>query len=50
MVRYRTKLSQNRSLSWNQKITTAAELFFLVQILRDLFNLKDQIKRTNLAL
>jgi hypothetical protein len=51
MVRYRTKLSQNRSLSWNKKkITTAAELFFLVQILRDLFNLKDQIKRTNLAL
>jgi len=28
MVRYRTKLSQNESLSWNQKIMTAAELFF----------------------
>jgi hypothetical protein len=34
-----------------QKIATAAEPFFLMQILRDLFNLKDQIKKgTNLAL
>jgi len=45
MVIYHTKPSQNQSLSWNKKITTAAEPFFLVQILRDLFNLKDQIKK-----
>jgi hypothetical protein len=44
MVKYRTKPSQNQSLIWNKKITTAAEPFFLVQILRDLSNLKDQIK------
>ena len=51
MVRYRTKLSQNQSLSWNQKIATAAEPFFLVQILRDFFNFKDHIKKgMNLAL
>ena len=50
MVRYRTKLSQNQSLSWNQKIATAAEPFFLEQILRDLFNLKDQIKRNEFSI
>jgi hypothetical protein len=50
MVRYRTKLGQNQSLSWNKKLRQQQN-HFLVQILRDLFNLKDQIKkRTNLAL
>jgi len=43
MVRYRTKPSQNQKLE--QKIVTAAEPIFLVQIMRDLSNLKDQIKK-----
>jgi hypothetical protein len=48
------KPNQNQSLSWN-KIGITTELrqqhnYFLVQILRGLFNLKDQIKREmNLA-
>jgi hypothetical protein len=48
------KPNQNQSLSWN-KIGITIELrqqhnYFLVQILRGLFNLKDQIKREmNLA-
>jgi len=44
MVRYRTKLGQNQSLSWNKKLRQQQN-HFLVQILRDLFNLKDQIKK-----
>jgi hypothetical protein len=54
MVKYCVKPNQNQSLSWN-KIGITTELqqqhnYFLVQILRGLFNLKDQIKREmNLA-
>ena len=49
MVRYRTKLSQNQSLSWNKKLRQQQN-YFLVQILRDLFNLKDQIKNNELSI
>jgi hypothetical protein len=50
MVGYCTKTSQNHSLSWNKvgitsKIVTTAESTFLVQILKDLSKLKDQIKK-----
>jgi hypothetical protein len=50
MVRYRTKLSQNQSLSWNQKNYDSSRTIFLVQILRDLFNLKDQIKNNEFSI
>jgi len=33
-----------------QKIATVAKLFFLVQILMDLFNLKDQIKKNEFSI
>jgi len=49
MVRYRTKLSQNHSLSWNKKLRQQQN-YFLVQILRDLFNLKDQIKKNEFSI
>ena len=45
MVKYRTKPSQNQSLSWNKKLRQQQNQFFLVQILRDLSNLKDQKKK-----
>ena len=50
MVRYRTKPSQNQSLSSNKKLRQQQNQFFLVQILRDLFNLKDQIKKNKLSI
>jgi hypothetical protein len=44
------KPSQNQSLSWNKvgikkQLREQQNQFFLVQILRDLSNLKDQIKK-----
>ena len=49
MIRYGTKLSQNQSLSWNKKLRQEQN-YFLVQILRDLFNLKDQIKKNKFSI
>jgi hypothetical protein len=42
--------SQNQSVSWNKvgitiELRQQQNLFFLVQILRDLSNLKDKIKK-----
>ena len=42
-ISYETESESEPKLE--QKIATTAEPFFLVQILRDLFNLKDQIKK-----
>ena len=54
MVGYCTKPNQNHSVSWNKvgnpsRIVTATKLIFLVQILRDLSNLKDKKKKERVA-
>jgi len=45
MVRYRMKPCQNQSLSSNKKLQQQQNQFFLVQILRDLSNLKNKITK-----
>jgi hypothetical protein len=47
MIRSEIKLfyRTESDLIWNKKIAAAAEPGFLVPLLRDLFNLKDHIKK-----